>query len=94
MSEIILSVKHTLTRDEALTFVRKARGKTLFISVGQRAPVAGKDGREYPVSGNVCVSRKIALKFIDDTYSVTMAGKGALCCIRTLSDCVFIGTAA
>lgn len=94
MSEIIPSVKHTLTPAEAEAFVRKARGKTLFIACGQAAPCADNPGYVFPVMGHVKVTRKAAIKFICEVYSATMQSKGALCVITTLSDCVFIGRAA
>lgn len=88
------STEHTLTPADALAFIRKARGKTLFISVGQSAPIADKPGYCFPVGGNVPVTRKVALKFVADTYSEVMAAKGAMCSIRVLHECVFIGRSA
>lgn len=88
------STEHILTPADALIFIRKARGKTLFISVGQSAPITDKHGYCFPVGGNIKVTRKLALKFVADAYSEVMAAKGALCVIRTLGDCVFIGRRA
>lgn len=90
------SVAHVLTRAQALTFVRKLRGKghTLFIAVGQSAPIADKPGYCFPIGGNIEVSHKQAIKFLADAYSQVMADKGALCEIRTLRNCVFIGRGA
>lgn len=90
------SVAHVLTPAQALAFVRKLRGKghTLFIAVGQSAPIADQPGYCFPIGGNVPVSHKVAMKFIADAYSKVMADKGALCEIRTLGNCVFIGRGA
>lgn len=88
------STEHILTPADALAFIRKARGKTLFISVGQSAPITDKPGYCFPIGGNIPVTRKVALKFVADAYSEVMAKKGAMCVIRTLSDCVFIGRGA
>jgi hypothetical protein len=88
------STEYILTPADALTFIRKARGKSLFISVGQTAPVANKPGYCFPIGGNVPITRKVALKFVTDNYSEIMANKGAMCSIRTLGDCVFIGRGA
>lgn len=90
------SVKHVLTPAQAQAFVRKLRGKgkTLFISVGQSAPIAGQEGYAFPIIGNVPVSHKVAMKFLADAYSQVLADKGAMCVIRTLGNCVFIGRAA
>lgn len=89
------SVEHILTPTEARSFIMyKTRGKSLFISVGQQAPIADKPGYCFPIGGNVPVTRKVALKFVADAYSEVMAAKGALCVIRTLYECVFIGRGA
>ncbi len=88
------STEHTLTPADALAFIRKQRGKTLFISVGQFAPVMDKPHHGFPVMGNVEVTRKVALKFVADAYSEVMAARGAMCCISTLHECVFIGRSA
>jgi hypothetical protein len=88
------SVKYTLTAADAEVFIKKARGATLFIAAGQRAPIEGKEGYEYPMMGHVPVTRKIALRFLANMYSDTMRAKGALCVITTLDRCVFIGQAA
>jgi hypothetical protein len=88
------STEHVLTPADALAFIRKARGKSLFISVGQSAPIADKPGYCFPIGGNVPVTRKVALKFVADAYSEVMASKGAMCIIRTLHECVFIGRSA
>lgn len=89
-------VTHVLTPLQAEAFIRKLRGKgrTLFVSVGQSAPAAGRAGYAFPVSANVQVSHKQAMKFLADAYSQVMRDKGAMCQIRTLSSCVFIGSAA
>lgn len=88
------SVEHILTPTQAEAFVRKARGKTLFIACGQSAPCADKPGYAFSVMDHVQVTRKTAIKFICSAYSAVMQNKGALCVIRTLGDCVFIGRAA
>jgi membrane-associated PAP2 superfamily phosphatase len=88
------STEYVLTPADALVFIRKARGKSLFISVGQSAPVADKPGYCFPIGGNVPVTRKVALKFVAYAYSEVMASKGALCSIRVLHECVFIGRGA
>lgn len=88
------STEHVLTPADALAFIRKARGKSLFISVGQSAPIVDKSGYCFPIGGNVRVTRKLALKFVADAYSEVMAKRGAMCVIRTLADCVFIGRGA
>lgn len=88
------SEQFILTPALAMAFIRKARGKALFIAAGQSAPVADKPGYAFPVMGNVRVSRKLALKFLADTYSQVMADKGAMVVIRTLHSCIFIGQAA
>lgn len=89
-------IKHTLTPAQAQAFIRKLRGKghTLFIAVGQTAPIASQPGYCFPITGNVEVSHKQAIKFLSDAYSQVMADKGALCEIRTLGNCVFIGRGA
>lgn len=86
-------IEQIITATTAKAFVRKARGKTLFVSVGQSAPIQGQPGYHFPVSGNIEVSRKAALKFIADAYSPTEA-KGALCVIHEYGTCIFIGRAA
>lgn len=88
------STELVLTPADALAFIRKARGMSLFISVGQTAPIADKPGYCFPIGGNVPVTRKLALKFVADAYSGIMAAKGAMCVIRTLRGCVFIGRGA
>lgn len=90
------SIKHVLTPAQAQAFVRKLRGKghTLFVSVGQPAPIVDKPGYCFPVMGSVTVSHKQAIKFLADAYSPVMASKGAMCVIRTLGNCVFIGQAS
>lgn len=88
------SIEHILTPAEALAFIRGQRGKALFIAVGQSAPIADKPGYCFPISSLVPVTRKVALKFVADAYSEVMASKGALCSIRALGDCVFIGRGA
>lgn len=89
------STEHVLTPDEARSFILyKTRGKSLFIAVGQSAPIAGKPGYCFSIAGNVPVTRKVALKFMTDAYSEVMASKGVMCVIHTLSNCVFIGRAA
>lgn len=86
--------EHVMTPTDALAFIRKARGKSLYVSVGQTAPIAGESGHCFPIMGNVPVTRKVALKFVADAYSETLANRGAMCVIHTYYDCVFIGRAA
>ena len=87
-------IEHILTVTEAMALVRKARGKTLFVAVGQSAPILGQSGYVFPVSGNIMVTRKVALKFIADVYSEGLQAKGALCVFHEFGNCVFIGRAA
>lgn len=88
------STEHILTPGDALAFIRKQRGKWLFIAVGQSAPCSDKPGYCFSIGSNVEVTRKIALKFVADAYSERLAKRGAMVSIRTLSDCVFIGRSA
>jgi len=88
------SIKYAITPSEAEAFIRKARGKTLFIAVGQRAPIAHQPGYEFPVMAHIKVTRKAAIRFICEAYSAVMQNKGALCVISELENCVFIGRAA
>lgn len=88
------STEHVMTPADALAFIRKQRGKWLFIAVGQVAPIADKPDRCFPIGGNVEVTRKVALKFVADAYSEGLAARGAMASIRTLGECVFIGRGA
>lgn len=83
-----------MTPAQAVDFVKHARGKWLFISVGQSAPITDQPGHYFPIMGNVPVTRKVALKFLADAYSETMVKRGAMCVIHAYHDCVFIGRAA
>lgn len=88
------STEHVLTPADALAFIRKQRGKHLFVAVGQSAPIADKPGYCFPIGGNINVTRKVALKFVADAYSEVLANKGAMVSIRVLHECVFIGRGA
>lgn len=88
------STKMTLTPSQAEAFVRKQRGKTLFVAVGQSAPIADQPGFVFPVMAHIKVTRKDAVKFICEAYPAVMANKGAMCVISVLENCVFIGRAA
>lgn len=89
-------INEDMTKEQALKFIRRQRGKnmTLFISVGQEAPILDKPDRIFKVCGNVEVTMPAALKFIDFTYSDSLCSRGALVHISGLGQCIFIGRAA
>lgn len=87
------STEYILSPADALAFIRKARGKVLFVTVGQTAPIADRPGYCFPIMGNIRVTRTIAWKFIVDAYG-SFADRGAMVAIRTLGDCLFIGRGA
>jgi len=87
-------IESIMTPAETKAYLSKLRGKTLFISVGQRAPIAGEPDKAFSVIGNVEVTRKQALKFLADAYSETLAARGAMVTIWEYKSCVFIGESA
>lgn len=83
------------TPAEAIKYIKNLRGKNkwIFISVGQHAPIKDDPDHYFPVIGNVKVTREVAMKFVDDTYS-NFADRGAVVRIGVLDNCVFIGRPA
>ena len=84
----------TLAPSEVERRIRRLRGKKLFISVAQRAPITGDEGRVFPIIGHVPVSRRQALDFMRRAYSDVLRKRGALCAWSELGCCVFIGRAS
>jgi len=96
MTEFTYWLDQTMTRDEAIKFIKQQRGKgmALFISCGQQAPIAGVEGRVFPIVGNIPVTMPAAIMFLGNAYSDVLCGRGAVVKMRGLGKCIFIGEAA
>lgn len=84
---------YLVTPAEAFRIIRKQKG-TLFISVGQHAPIESDADKVFPIIGNIRVSHAAAVKFIKDAYSDTLVNRGARLKITIMGTCLFIGQPA
>lgn len=89
-------INEVMSRDEAIKQVKRQRGKgmTLFVSVGQHAPIADEPGKVFPITGNVEVTMPAAIDFLQSAYSDVLVNRGARVHIRGLGKCLFIGQPA
>lgn len=87
-------VKTICTVADATQTIKRSKGKTLFISVGQVAPIKDDPSKCFPILGNVRVTKRLAINFLLDAYSPTLQIRGALVHMTFLGDCIFIGRAA
>lgn len=91
------TVNEAMSVSDAMKLIKRMQAKgrvTLFICVGQRAPIKDNPGREFSLLGNVQVTTNAAFKFLRDTYSETLEARGAQVQMIVLGECVFIGSAA
>ena len=77
------TTQYTLTRDEVITTIRRHKG-SIFICVQQEAPIKGEEGKVFPICGSLVVSKKVAKKFILNSYSDVLVGRGAMVQVRVL----------
>jgi hypothetical protein len=84
-------VTRILDVSEATQVIQRSKGKHLFLACSQMAHANDKPGYGYTVSSNICVSKKIALKYVNDAYSATIRGKAQIR-IAECSTCLFIGS--
>lgn len=85
-------IDELMTIEEAVKFIKRQRGKsmTLFIRVQQDGQIPTKPGYSFPISGNVEVTARVAIKFVENAYK-NFEPRGARVHVRGLGKCVFIG---
>lgn len=82
-----------VTIAEAIKIINRedrVKGRAFFLRVNQDAPIEGKPDYYFPVVGNVEVSKRAAIKFIQDQYKY-FEDRGARVSICALDKCIFIG---
>lgn len=85
--ELVLTIAEAIT---VLNREGKTKGTRFFVQVNQHAPIHGEAGYYFPVMTNIKVSKKDAVKFIQDAYK-NYENRGARVRVRALDKCVFIG---
>lgn len=68
----------------------KVKGTTLLLQVNQHGRIEGDEGKYFPILANVEVSKRTAIKFIEDAYG-NLEKRGARIHITALGKCIFIG---
>lgn len=89
-------IDEVMSRNDAVKLVKRQRGKgiTLFINVGQHAPIVNEPGRVFPIISNVEVTMPAALGFLERAYSDILVNRGAQVRVCGLGKCLFIGQPA
>lgn len=91
------TVNEAMGVSDAIKLIKRMQAKgrvTLFICVGQRAPIKDNPGREFPLLGHVQVTTTAAFKFLRNTYREALEARGAQVQMIVSGQCVFIGSAA
>jgi hypothetical protein len=84
-------IEHIFTRDEAVSFITKARCAVFFVAAGVSLHKA--DGTRLDTMLHVEVSRKIALRTVGDLLTPNYVDRGLRIRVATLGGCIFIGNA-